>query len=224
MTLRTFRDRMRQLSPPWLQSGNAERLLYALAVQVDACADALLAGVRARFPGQYAPDETLPLLGRERRIVRGPYESNGTYAARLRRWLDDHRRRGGPYALLAQLHAYYSPNTFAIDLLYRSGRRYRMNAAGVVTRDDTGFTPDSTPARWARWWLYLYTSTYALPLSAEDKAAASLVPREWNAAHCQGTLVIVPGDAEFWNFPLGHVWNESGTWNTTDVAESITIE
>lgn len=224
MTVRTFRDRLRQLTPPWLQTGNAEKLLYAMGIQLDVFADALLAGVRARFPGQYNPPDTLPLIGRERRIVRGPSETDDSYAARLIRWLDDHRRRGGPYAMLAQLHAYFSPNAFVIDLVYVSGRRYKMNAAGAVTREDTAYSADGDPAQWSRWWLYFYTDSFALPLSAADKAAAALVPREWNAGHCLGTIVIVPTGAEFWNYPLGHVWNEAGTWNTTTPSESIAVE
>lgn len=220
---RTFRDRMRQLCPPWLQRGNNERLLYAIALQVDVFGEALLAGVKLRFPNLYSA-ESLPLIGRERRIARGSLEPDATYAARLTRWLDDHRMRGGPYALLAQLHAFYAPDNFPVDLIYRNGRRYHMAADGTVTRSDAStFSPDADAARWARWWLFLYTDAYPTP-TPEQLAALRLVPRAWNAAHCAGSLVVMPTGAELWNFPLGRTWNESGTWNTTAPSAVLPID
>src|ERR1044072_31681 len=112
----TFRDRMReQWSPPWLGEGNNERLGYATALQADMLGDALAAALLSRFPGLYT-EETLPLIGRERRIARGPSEPSGSYAGRLVRWLDGHARRGNPYALLQQIFAYYAPNNFEVQL------------------------------------------------------------------------------------------------------------
>lgn len=221
-TTLTFRDRIRQLSPPWLQRGWAEKLLYAYAVQLDAFADALNAGVKLRFPGLYSM-ESLGLIGRERRISRGLLETDATYAARLPRWLDDHRRRGGPYAMLAQLHAYYSPSTFHTELIYRSGRRFTMQPDGSVTRDDVVWNPDGNPAQWARWWLFLYTDDYLPPLTAQQIADIRLIPTEWNAAHCFGTVVVFPTGAELWDFPNGHTWDESGVWDTADTVSTIAV-
>lgn len=219
---RTFRDRIRRVSPPWLQRGWAEKLLYAYGTQIDAFADALVAGVKMRFPGLYS-DESLPLIGRERRIARGLIEDGATYAARLRRWFDDHRRRGGPYAMLAQLHAYFSPNNFPIQLVYRSGRRFSMDTAGVVVRDDISFHPDGNAARWARWWLIMEADAYVPPLSDQDVADIRLIPTEWNAAHCTGTVIVMPAGGELWNYPPGHVWNEPGVWNTPDVVSVVPV-
>ena len=217
----TFRDRIRQLSPPWLQHGWAEKLLYSWGAQLDAFADTLIAGVKMRFPGLYSM-ESLSLIGRERRISRGLLENDATYAARLPRWLDDHRRRGGPYAMLAQLHAYYSP-PFHIELIYRSGRRYTMAPDGTVTRDDIVWNPDGNPAQWARWWLFLYTDDYLPPLTAQQLADIRLIPTEWNAAHCFGTVVVFPTGAELWDFPNGHTWDESGVWDTPDVVSTVPV-
>lgn len=219
---RTFRDRIRRASPPWLQHGWAEKLLYAFGVQIDAFADALVAGVKMRFPGLYS-FESLPLIGRERRIARGLLEDDATYAARLTRWFDDHRRRGGPYAMLAQLHAYYSPNTFHTELIYRSGRRYTMAPDGTVTRDDIVWNPDGDPTKWARWWLLLFTDDYLPPLTDQQVADIRLIPTEWNAAHCFGTVVVFPTGAELWDFPAGHTWDESGVWDTADTVSTIAV-
>ncbi len=233
----TFRDTVRKISPPWLQRGVAEKLLYALAIQIDACADALVAGVKLRFPGVYS-DESLPLLGRERRIARGRLETNVVYASRLARWLDDHRRRGGPYALLLQLFAHYAPNNFHIQLVYRSGRRFQLDVAGAITRDEGGgFGPFESPEQWARWWLFYDWpdavttdgtwddlgdwgdgGVWDSSLSPQDVADLRLVPHEWNAAHCFGALVLLCGGAELWDYPVG-TWDDAGTWGQGVVVE-----
>lgn len=221
--IKTFRDRIAMFVPPWLQLGNNAKLLYAILVQVDAMGDALAAGVRMRFPGSYSP-ESLSLIGRERRIARGAAEPDDTYAARLRRWLVDHSTRGGPYALLAQIHAFYAPNAFPVDLVYRNGRRYRMDASGAITRDTINFQPDNRPEQWARWWLFYWTDAYPAPLSEAQLAELRLVPREWNAAHALGKLFVMPTGAELINYPPGHHVNESGTINRPGPSAVLPIE
>jgi hypothetical protein len=113
VNLRTFRDMIRRSSPPWLATGNNERVLYGAHLLLDGTGAATQAGVLSRFPG-LVDFQTLPYIGKERRIRRGVYEPDATYANRLRSWLSDHPYRGGPYALLQQLWLHYSPNTFPI--------------------------------------------------------------------------------------------------------------
>jgi hypothetical protein len=216
----TFRDRMRQFCPPWLRTGWAEKYLYSFGLVCDAFGDALTAGVKFRYPGYYAPD-SLAVIGRERRISRGLSEPDATYAERLTPWLEGHRHRGGPYAMLAMIFAYYAPNNFPIALIYRNGRRFDMDAAGVITRSDSSFSPDSRPEQWARWWLFYYTPIFASP-TPEEVAELRLIPNEWNAAHCQGKLVVLPPGAELWNFPTGDVWDDIGKlW---DIPGAVTID
>lgn len=217
MTFPTFRDLIRQVSPGWLQTGTAERVLYAIGVQVDACGEALTAGLRARFPNVYSA-ETLPLIGRERRIRRGLTETDASYATRLRRWLGDHQRRGGPHALLAQFREYLLPLTFPMDLVYQSGARYLMDAAGTITRN-VATAPDVPSPRWARWWLLMFTEDLA-DVSADELAS---VPREWIAAHCQGELIVMGPDTELWDYPPTNTWDESGTWDTADVLARVHV-
>lgn len=223
--LLTHRDTMKQVCPPWLQRGLAEKILYALALHCDIMADAIIAGVKHRFPGLYS-FESLPLLGRERRIPRGRSESDAGYADRLTRFLTDHRRRGGPYAMLAQLFAYYQPNAFPIDLVYYTqGRRFHMDVDGVVTRDITGWKPDNNAAKWARWWMFFYTDQWAsVPPTADELQDLKLVPRQWNAAHPFGTLILFPSTGELWGWPLGHLWGESGTWGTSGTVGFVELD
>lgn len=222
----TFRDTIRDISPPWLRRGYNEKLGYAIGVQVDDFGDALIAAVNIRFPNVYS-NETLPILGRERRIRRGRTETDDTYATRLNRWLTDHRRRGGPYALLAQIHAYYAPNNFPIELVYRNGKRFSMDVAGNVTRDTTTWTYNSDPPeRWAQWILIYHwptdvistgtwdgepatlwddpTTVWDSEMSPEDIEDIRLVPRDWNAAHCFGYVRLVDSSARYLQFAIGN--------------------
>lgn len=232
-TLETYRDEIRRRSPPWLQRGVAERFMYAIGLHVDVFGDSLVAGLRHRFPGAYS-FESLSLLGRERRLSRGRVESDATYAARLLRWLTDHQVRGGPYALLAQLYYYFRPAVFTIDLIYHSGRRFRLNAdvliagaplAQAVERDDLTWFPDAAPTRWAQWWLFYLTDQWAVtPPTDQELEDLRLVPRAWNAAHCIGHIVLFPSTAELWDYPTDHTWDEAGTWDTTGEPRFLTVD
>ena len=223
--LLTHRDTMRSICPPWLQRGLAEKILYALSIQCDAFGDALVAGVMQRFPGLYSFD-SLQLLGRERRIPRAPSETDAQYAERLTTFLDAHRHRGGPYALLNQLFIRFKPDNFPIDLVYVAhGRRFAMAVDGTVTRSLTDFVPDGDAAKWARWWLFYYTDQWAVtPPTDDELAELRLIPRHWNAAHPFGYIVLFSTDTELWNWPPDHVWNESGVWNTAGTPNYIEVE
>lgn len=208
--LRTYRDAIREISPWWLRGPIGGSVLYAIGSVVDLLGDGLRAGVKVRFPGFYSM-ESLPLLGRERRIRRGRTEADETYAERLMPWLDHHRTRGGPYALLAQVHAFYRPANFDIELRYASGRRFVMDPDdGSIVRGDIVWSPpDGSAPLWARWWLiYKWPNpidddgTWDDPgvfddggvwdcnLTADEVRDVRLVPREWNAAHAIGDITL----------------------------------
>lgn len=102
----SFRDEIRTISPPWLQDGYGERLLYALALQVDAIAEAARQGVRARAPGaEGTPSDALLQIGRDRLIVRGKYESNATYSARLTRAFEAWQRAASLEGMMRALQS-----------------------------------------------------------------------------------------------------------------------
>jgi hypothetical protein len=192
----TFRDTALAISPPWLRRGRAAKLIYSIATQLDVLTDATLAGIKMRYPGLYSY-ESLALIGRERRIRRGRTETNAVYATRLQRWLLDHQRRGGAYALLAQLHAHFAPAAFPIDLVYKSGRRYQMDVNGNVTRNTVVVRPTT---QWARWTLYYWTDSFPDPISDEDRADLAVIPKEWIAAHCIGSVVIMRTGSELYDY------------------------
>jgi hypothetical protein len=212
----TFRDTVWRAVPPWLKIGTAQRLLYSIAVQLDAAGDAIVAGVKMRFPNVYSSD-SLPEIGSERRIRRGLTETSENYSARLRRWFEDHRRRGGAYALLKQLFFHYAPDNFPIALWYPSGTRYLMDVEGHIT-----WTLPAAPshiANWARWSLLYFTDDLGdVPL--DDLV---IVPRDWIAAHCFGEVIVMPTGTELWDYPPDRLWNNPRTWNTADSSFRVQV-
>jgi hypothetical protein len=239
MASRTFRDAVLRVTPRWLQNRNASRLLYAMAAQLDAVVDGVTAGIEMTMPGRYS-DETLPIHGRQRRIRRGPSESAESYATRLKRWWGDHRRRGGPYAMLEQVRAFWAPSEFDVALVYRSGRRFQMDGdTGAVTIDDIDWSNlDDDPDKWARWWLfYEWPESIAADgswesdgvwddggvwdsdLTVEDVANIRAVPEDWNNMHCFGTVVLLSDGRELWDYP-GGTWDEpDGVWASEGPAQ-----
>lgn len=192
----TYRDATWQKSVTWLRKGRAQKLLYALAIQIDTLSDMLVSGIKLRFPGLYTY-ESLPYIGRDRRITRGRNETNTAYASRLQRWLDDHRHRGSGITLLQQLYIHYAPDNFPIDLVYKNGRRYRLATDGTITRDTVTVVPT---AQWARWTLYYFTDSFPDPLSDTDRSDLLTIPKQWIAGHALGRLILMRTGTELYDY------------------------
>ncbi len=103
-----FRASIMSICPPFLQGNWGERYLYTAAVHLDAMADWLIEGVKARMPGVGTP-EALPYIGADRVIERGFSESDDAYAARLSVAFDSWSIAGNPIAVITQLVGYLSP-------------------------------------------------------------------------------------------------------------------
>lgn len=229
--LRTFRDTVRNMTAWWLTrtESTTGKMLWGFGLMLDGLVEAQVAAIKHRFPGLYSM-ESLPLLGRDRRIRRGPNESDEVYALRLPRWLDDHRRRGGPYAMLEQIRAYWSPAAFKVELIYRTGRRFTMDVDASIVRDDVPFDYDEQPQKHARWWLFYYWPDGVEPDGVWDDAGTwsdggvwdsdltpveveniRAIPTEWNNARCFGEVVLMSDGVALWDYPPG-TWDEPGTW------------
>jgi len=230
-----FVDTLLQILPWWLRSGLGGKIAFALGKQLDGVGDATTEAAKIRFPDPARPD-ALALLGSDRKIRRGSVEPDEVYAPRLRRWLDDHRTRGNPYAMLAQLHAYFAQAPFPIELIYPTGRRYSLATDGTVTRDDLQYWDNPNPAQWAHWTLIYHWPTAINPLGLWGGSGAKwggnlnlwgiapgsltpaqvrdlvLVPTEWNAAHCRGVIVMLSPGRRIWGYPP-RKWNTgNGKW------------
>ncbi len=212
-----YRDFLRDISPIWLKFGIGLRLLYAIGVHLDLLIEMATTAIKHRLPGLYSFD-ALPYIGRERRIRRGLFESDSSYADRLTQWRQKHRRRGNPYGLLDQLFSFFAPNNFEIELVYYSGRRFTLDENGLITRDEVegdapSWPPDATATQWARWWLFYHVPSAVLDdgtwddpgewddggvwdsgLTAQEVSDLRLIPTEWNTKHALGRLVLLsPG-------------------------------
>lgn len=232
MALVKFRDSIREISPRWLAKGLAEKVLYAIAVHFDLLGDAAVDAVRRRFPGEEGND-ALHLIGRDRKIPRGPNEPASDYVGRLLEWLETHKRRGNPYVMLEQLFGFWK-GTVGLSiakLLYRSGRRFTLDFSdGSIARDEISSNLDgeSDVAHWYLTfdpWHEAFTNdgkwgdgaptwgddaglVWGSGLTIDKAAEVTRVPAEWNAAHADGTIILTDGNAE--------LWGEAGSWNPLD--------
>lgn len=103
-----FRGMLIDLAPPWLQGPYGSRLMYSIGLVLDAMGDLIIDGVAARLPGIGTVD-ALDEIGSDREIIRGPAESDDSYAARLTRAFDDWAHAGSPNSRMSQLQAYLTP-------------------------------------------------------------------------------------------------------------------
>lgn len=136
---------VRKLTPPWLQRTEGAAVMEGIAQVLDEFVhDRIVQGVKLRFPGappRALDEKALALIGRERRVRRGPGEDAATYAPRLRGWWDAHRTRGGPYALLEQLYAFFVGwLNVRMDVVYYSGTRRWIDASGTITHDSISWS------------------------------------------------------------------------------------
>lgn len=247
----TFRSSILQIVPRWLQGFIGGRLLYSFGLVLDGFFDLTSDGIKARFPGHSRQaDDSLALVGNERRIRRGPNEARDIYASRLLTWWDDHKHRGGPYALISQVARFWQTtpgvDAFHFDLVYESGQAFRrvLNATfGPQDGVPALSSPyDSDTTHWARWWLVFDwpntisddglwsdpgtwddSGTWDTNLTEAQVAEVRLVPAEWNNAHCQGHVVLLSNGAELWDIPSG-TWNDPGVWGGTGNSLTVAVD
>lgn len=154
-----FRELFLGLVPSWLRDGDGARLLYSIGLLFDGFAERMRLSQEASDPST-APSDALPYIGRDRRIVRGRNESNAAYAARLVRYLDDHRTQGNPYALMDQLYAYLQTECVTLRTVDRRGNWYERALDGTRTCTITGTEwewDDLDLSHWARFWVIIFS-------------------------------------------------------------------
>lgn len=207
-----FEAQILDVVPPWLQERVGGAVLSSIGATADSLLDRARDGVRLRFPGPGGDESAIPYIGRDRRIIRAPGEDVATYAGRLIGWWEAHRRRGGVYALLDQLAAYYAAAPRRVDIVYHSGTRYVLEADGTITRDTITWNPDGTD-QWAQVYMFFYEDTDPGSLTAAEEAALLAIPREWNAAHVLPIKVVIlwPGVAT-WDYPPSTVDDKADFW------------
>lgn len=221
----SFADLVWRIGPPWLQRATSRKILSAIGAPLDTIARAMSRGVRARFPQWDVPD-ALILLGRERRIRRGPAEGAGVFAPRLIGWLDDHRGRGGAHALVRQLRAFWAGTDVGdIEVVsYRGVRHSQADGDTSITRDVISWGADGT-GDWCQFWAFLHVDADPSPV---DDATYLAVPTDWTAAHVlREHVVILWGHGRLWDYPPPSgdwdAWESGLTWDEWDAEAPITI-
>jgi hypothetical protein len=188
-----FRHVFYSLVPSWLKSGDGERLLYSLGLMMDAMAERFRLSYEADLP-EYAPEDALAYMGRDRRIRRGINEPADAYAARLIRFLDDHRTQGNPFALMDQLYAYLQTPGVVLRTVDARGNWFSRAADGTRTfvLDSGNWEWDTVAASsWSRFWVIIYSDTGPWTIAATWGAAALWGTGKWGAGATWGTSATV---------------------------------
>lgn len=237
--LHTFRDTIRRISPPWLQGFWGYRLMYSLAIPLDAFGDGLVASIKLRFPNVYSA-ETLPLIGRERGIRRGPDETDEGYAVRQRDWWEAHRHRGNPYNLLGRvLVGYLTPHLVKMREVNNAGAWYTRNADGTTEyhfASPWNWNWDNDTFHWSRIWVIIYPpadlwtnngawgagdawgpNTFGQPswgssATPEQVTAIRELITEWHAAHARCVNIVVAFDDTKFDPAGGPANYPDGSW------------
>lgn len=174
-----FVDAVAGVVPPWLSFRPAGpktpersvgyRLLYAMAGTIDLMMEIAVEGLRARYPGVGTPT-ALPLIQRDRGIVRGLQESDESAAGRLVGWLDSWRVAGNPHNTLAQLAPLFRPSAAPLmRIVTNAGVWYTLYPDGTVEQQALGnWNWDGKPELWARLWVIVYCDDAGYPWVAED--------------------------------------------------------
>lgn len=164
---RTFRDTLLRVAPNWLAQGledgrESARYMYLIGLLFDLFAERTRQGILARFPAT-APESALPLIGKDRRIIRGFEEPADSYRERLRIYLDTWRTAGNGFTLLDQLAAYLTGYEVRMRLVDDRGNWYTREPDGTRVHQFAqhnwnwdGESVDHGGAAWSRGWLIIY--------------------------------------------------------------------
>jgi hypothetical protein len=141
------------------------RALYAIVTVFDELSERVRLGVEARFPGLGASDARAQ-TGRDRRVLRGPAESDDAYDGRQIRAVDDQRVKGSPDALLEQVFGYLSPFAVRLRTVDNSGNWVTRDPDGTITRNyyeaNWGWDDQPISRVWGRYWLIIYPGATGL--------------------------------------------------------------
>lgn len=238
----SFRETLRNYVPPWLSDRPGKtvgfRYLYSMVALLDAGAQFITEGMQARMPGAGTPT-ALPYIGRDRRIARGPLESDEAYAERLRRWRDTWKTAGNAISLLNNIAGFFAPSLPRLRLVTHSGVWYTREPDGTISiyrALPNNWDWDGKAALWGRFWLIIYPTggkpyttggkwgggtrswgdggtigTSALP---GDIASLREIIATWAGAHAQCVWIIVAFDPASFNPRVspGALGMPDGTW------------
>lgn len=223
MSQRGFRDSFQRYIPKWLANRLGQnvgyRFLYALIMPLDVMMQGVLEGVQAAFPG-YGTPTALPLIGRSRGILRGEAESDDSYAARQRAWLDAWTEAGASKRIAREIHAYLA-NSPMVRIVDRSGNWVTVAADGTLTTTHAAWDWDSisNPERagdWSDLWIIVYPCEWPITGTLGSRAGV-WPPRGIGTGHqvsrtaVQAILGIVAQWKGAHTYVRGIIWSYDAT-------------
>jgi hypothetical protein len=233
-----IRDFVKQISPPWLATGVAEKLLYVMGLGADAALEKLNQGQRLHLP-TYGDNSALPYIGADRLIPQGLNEAVSNYAVRLKFWLDDWQIAGNAKSLLQQTLGELSPNTPLVRTVsdtsvwdtWISGSNtftsapshYNHSSVPNWNWDGEADPHPLSPTAWWRWWLLLFSDIS--PVGGGITAATNANPIAITTSAPHG---LVTGAVVWITGVLGNIAanspNGSSAWTITVTgASSFTL-
>jgi hypothetical protein len=217
-----FRTIWQKMGPRWLVGeGDGALVAYSLGVVLDAFVERLRLGFLVHMPqqdpsGTPAPDDALIEMGRDRREIRGMFETSAEYAARMKGWLDDRRKAGTARMLLRKLAAYTGPGV-AWRVVDVRGNWYSRTGDGIESQSlqANNWHWDNDSERWSRFWVICYPNglwseyphklgdtaapkwgeftnadTIGTTMTQEHVATLKHIVREWKPYGTRGSIIV----------------------------------
>jgi len=211
------------------------RLVYAVGLVCDAYVDWVVRAMQQRFPLICEPDALL-WHGRDRQIFRGQVQSEASFRAQLVRWLQLHKRRGHPWALLTAIQTYFStdPSAASQGPLVRCVEHHphpsgtsraiwcSLDPLGVFSSHEQSpsnwdwdsndpLRPASVATKDTRFWVLVYQAAGTTPpaLFAEQGDSSPALPSSSTIA--QGSSLSTKRHVQD-IATLGRFWRGAGAW------------
>lgn len=147
------------------------RFLYTWSVALDAGIEALVQAWQAPMPGK-GTATAMPFIGRNRGLIKAQDDTEESYAARLRKWLDPEQwpRCGQMYAVARRTQEYLSSHP-RIRVVNRAGVYLTLETDGTYSITKTAWDWDSVshPERndpaapfWSELFVIVYTDQFPI--------------------------------------------------------------
>lgn len=194
-TIIPFRERIKTQLVSWLVNTNNYRIMYSCARLLDILMEQSLYGVKHRWPN-YVDGESLPYLGRDRRLTRGVFETDEGYAIRLRDFINLNKRKGSVEELIRQIANFFGEVQWnCVMTIYGDGERLSMQSGdSTIYRDTTPFT--ASPSQKSFVTVVIVRDDLLTPHEAES---LKVICSEFKAAHILGQCGQLGGGREFYS-------------------------
>jgi len=178
----TLRESLKEYLPSWLNDQQPAgpswgwRVLSTLARYVDTTTTNVMSAALSSV-GKGTPS-SLKYLGWARGIVRGRYDTDQQYAAKLRTWIDRNKEAGSQLRLAKELWEYLGGVSF-VRIVNRTGQWVEIDTDGTIfeTFESSGWDWDSIshPIRsdpsapwWSDMWIIIAPDYPLRPLTLGD--------------------------------------------------------